>query len=241
MRNNDDLEINAYLDDELSAGDRVEMLEAMQRDPELARRACELGHLKNQIQLAFANPPGLVRSEKRIKPTTWAGVAAGLVVLGAGVFGGWALGHLPSSQANRFVLLNGDGLGNAPATANSKETRIVFQVTNANQTKVGEMLDDVSQMLHAYKQAGKPLRVEIVTNGDGLDLLREHLSHFKTKIHQLASTYPNLTFVACKNTIQRVEVSEGIVVHLLPDTQLTGSGVNHVVQLQKKGWIYIRV
>ena len=240
MRKNDDLEINAYVDGELTTEERMELLTAMQRDPELARMACATSTLKNQLQLAYANPPGLdPGSRNRFRPTRLT-LAASLVMLVAGLFGGWLVGHSPNGT-DRFVMLDSDGRGQAPATADSTETRIVFHVTSADQSADGELLDDVEQMLNAYQQEGKPLRVEIVTNGDGLDLLRERLSHYRAKIHQLASKYKNLTFVACKNTIDRVQVSEGVEVHILPDAEITGSGVDHVVKRQKEGWVYIRV
>jgi len=47
--------------------------------------------------------------------------------------------------------------------------------------------------------------------------------------------------VACANTVHRVEVKEGTEVVLLPNAELTESGVAHVVQRQKEGWAYIRI
>ena len=109
------------------------------------------------------------------------------------------------------------------------------------ETKAGELLADVEQMLQAYERDGRPLRVEIVSHGEGLDLLRTRLSQHQEKIRRLSSVFENLTFVACKNTIDRVEVSEGIEINILPDAEIIDSGVNHVVKRQKEGWAYIRV
>jgi RNA polymerase sigma-70 factor (ECF subfamily) len=61
------------------------------------------------------------------------------------------------------------------------------------------------------------------------------------RISQMVTAYPTLTFVACRNTIQRLKVEKGIEVLLLPEATTTESGVAHVVRRQNEGWIYIQV
>lgn len=240
MSSKDDIEISAYVDGELTPEERLEVLAALQQDPKLAQEACELNNLKSQLQLAYANPPGLNARKDNRRGTSRLAVAASVLMLGVGLLGGWLVGneHLPK---DRLVLLDPEGRGQAPATANSEETRIVFHVTTPDQFAAAELLDDVEQMLDTYKQEGKPLRVEIVSNGEGLDLLRESLSMFKERIHEMSQHYANLTFVACKNTIDRAKVQHGVDVHILPDAKIINSGVDYVVKRQKEGWIYIRV
>lgn len=239
MSNQDDLEINAYVDHELSASERAELLRAMQDDAELSRRACEAGNLKNQVQLAYADPPGLDRvAPPEQRRPLGALIAAALVLIVAGL-GGWLL--IPPGEPERFVMLDPQGRGQAPATADSGETRIVFHLVNPDQVAAGELLDDVEQMLTSYRSEGRTLRVEIVSHGDGLTLLRQRLSQHRERIHRMATSYHNLTFVACLNTKQRAEVGEGIEVRFVPDAQVIDSGVEHVARRQRDGWIYIRV
>jgi intracellular sulfur oxidation DsrE/DsrF family protein len=240
MSTRKDIELNAYIDGELTPEERLEVLDALQHDPELAREACELNNLKNQLQLAYANPPGLSSCSARQRGPAWMAVAASILMLVAGLAGGWIMGNDEATK-DRLVLLDADGRGQAPATADSDETRIVFHLTTADQFRAAELLDDVEDMLKAYKAEGKPLRVEIVSNGDGLDFLRTQLSMFKDRIHEMAQRYHNLTFVACKNTIDRVKVRRGIEVNIVPDAEIINSGVDYVVKRQKEGWIYIRV
>lgn len=240
MRKTDELDINAYVDGELSEDDRIEMLAAMRKNPELAREACELSNLKSQLKLAYSSPPGIHAGSVRQYRSSWIAVAASAVMLAAGLTGGWLLGNSPANS-ERFVMLDSQGRGQAPASAESPETRIVFHLTTPDQTEAGELLADVEQMLKAYKKDGRPLRVEIVSHGDGLDMLRTRLSEHQKRIHELAQMFENLTFVACKNTIDRVEITEGIEINILPEAEIIKSGVNHVVKRQKEGWAYIRV
>jgi intracellular sulfur oxidation DsrE/DsrF family protein len=243
MKPDDELELNAFIDGELSADQQAEMLEAMRADPELARQACELGQLKAELRLAYANPPAPRRRAAARVKAAWPAIAASLAMLAFGLVSGWLLHAGNPGQAvagERLVVLDPEGRGRAPAAAGDSDTRIVFHVTDANQSVAGQLLDDVEGMLRAYEADGLPLRVEVVSNSDGLDLLREGLSQHQQRIHRMAGRYENLTFVACQNTMDRLKVERGIEVRLIPDAEVIDSGVNHVVKRQKEGWSYIR-
>ncbi len=244
MSSNDDLELNAYVDGELSNDQQAELLDAMRGDKELSRRVCELGQMKTQVRLAYAIPPRPTRRGMSGRSGSWRAVAAGFALLALGLISGWLLhANSPDWQSNsqRFVVLDPDGRGQAPARAADGETRIVFHLTQADQVAAGELLDEVEDLLRAYEADGRLLRVEVVSNNNGLDLLRERLSAHKQRIHVLAERYSNLTFVACKNSINRIQVEKGIEVKLIPDAEVIDSGVDHVVKRQREGWSYIRV
>ena len=244
MNSDNDLELNAFADGELSEEQQAELLEAMRNDPDLARRACELGQLKASLRLAYADPPRPSRPRVATRRNRWQAVAAGFMLLALGLASGWVLhANAPGLglDTSRFVVFDPDGQGQLPAVAGGNETRIVFHLTNPDQTVAGELLDDVEAMLTAYQADGRPLRVEVVSHSEGLDLLRERLSRHKDRIHSLAGQFSNLTFVACQNTINRLKVERGIEVRLVPDAEIIDSGVSHVVKRQKQGWSYIRV
>ncbi|MCP5416290.1 MAG: DsrE family protein [Chromatiaceae bacterium] len=244
MNFNDDLELNAYIDGELTPDQQAELLEAMRTDPDFARRACELSRLKAQLNLAYAAPPrAKQRIAEKVNPS-WRRFAAGFALVAFGLIGGWLLhAGVPVwiFGESRFVVLDPSGRGQTAAVAAKNETRIVFHLTSPDQAVAGELLDEVEAMLVAYQTDGRPLRVEIVSHGEGLNLLRERLSQHKARIHALATRYSNLTFVACSNTIQRLAVENGIEVQLIPDVEVIDSGITHVVKRQREGWSYIRV
>lgn len=240
MSDDKDIEINAYVDGELSDEDRIEILSVIRSNPEIAKIACELTNLKNQLQLAYAAPPGIGAKSVKLAKRHCNAIAAGILMLAMGLIGGWFVGNGPTNN-ERFVMLDSNGFGQAPADTKNAETRIVFHLTSPDQTGISELLFDVEEMLIEYKKRGNLLRVEIVSHGEGLELLRTRFSKHQKTINKLARKFDNLTFVACKNTIDRVEISEGIEITILPNVKITESGVNHVVKRQKEGWTYIRV
>ena len=244
MRSEDDLELNAFIDGELSADQQAELLELMRSDPELARQACELSQLKAHLRLAYADPPRPERPGAAKARASWQAIAAGFLLLAFGLVSGWALhANAPGlgMASERFVVLDPEGRGQTAAVADDADTRIVFHLTDPDMTVAAELLDEVEGMLAAYQSDGRPLRVEIVGHSEGLGLLRDRLSQHKERIHRLAGEYSNLTFVACQNTIDRLKVEQGIEMKLIPDAEVIDSGVSHVVKRQKQGWSYIRV
>jgi len=235
-------ELHALVDGELSAERQAQLMAMIAADPALARRVCELRHLKAQVHLAYALPATAERNSERQKQrSSWPALAAGLLIAVVSGLSGWLLNPGAPADANRLVLLDQDGRGQTPAVIESGETRIVVHVTNPSMAVAADLLNEVEALLVAYEEQGKPLRLEVISNGPGLALLRESLSTEKKRIHQLAEQHPNLTFVACLNTINRLRVDKGIEVNLVPDAEVTRSGVSRVVKRQKEGWTYIKV
>jgi intracellular sulfur oxidation DsrE/DsrF family protein len=230
-------ELHALVDGELPADQQAAALEALRQDPQLAREVCELRQLKAQVQAAYPLPES-TREERRSHASRWA-VAASLVLamLVSGI-SGWQLNEAAVSE--RLVLLDSDGRGQAPAAVQDEETRIVIHVSNEDMAAAKDILDEVEALLVAYEQDGRPLRVEVVSNGKGLALLRESLSAHKARIRSLSHRYDNLTFVACLNTIERLRVEKGIEVRLVPEAEVTRSGVARVVKRRREGWTYIK-
>ncbi len=233
--------LHAWVDGEYTPEDSAELLAALQRDRELLHHAADIRMLKESVRLAYRQPPqppvNVYRAARQ--SSVWRSLAAGILVLAIGVLLGWSM-H-PIDSAGRFVLLDPIGTGQQSAAAGSEATRIVFHLTNPDMAVAEELLDEIDAMLTDYRDQGSELRVEVVAHGDGLGLLRERLSRHRDRIRSMSEQNPNLTFVACKNTIDRLRVERGVEVVLLPDAHLTGSGVNHVVRRQHQGWVYIKV
>ena len=230
-------ELHALVDGELPPDQQAAALEALRQDPKLAREVCELRQLKAQVQAAYPLPQK-PRAERPSHVSRWAVAASVLLAMLVSGISGWQLNQ--AATAERLVVLDSDGRGQAPAVANNEETRIVVHVTSADMAAAKDILDEVEGLLVAYEQDGRPLRVEVVSNGKGLALLREGLSAHKARIRTLSHRFENLTFVACLNTIERLRVEKGIEVRLVPEAEVTRSGVARVVKRRREGWAYIK-
>lgn len=230
-------ELHALVDGELPPAQQAALLDALRQDPELAREACELRQLKAMVQAAYPleEPPKPAAPARAGRGFAAAAIALALIIGGTA---GWQL--RPAAQQDRLVVLDHQGRGQAPATAESDETRIVVHVTGDDMRNAGDLLDEIEGLLTAYQQEGKPLRVEVVSHGKGLALLREGLSTQKDRIRDLSREFSNLTFVACLNTMERLRVEKGIEVQLVPEAEVTRAGIARVVKRRREGWTYIK-
>lgn len=238
MSNQHDLELNAYLDGEMSAAQVSEFENLLAESPQLRDRLQELKQLKSAMSGCYQTESKLPASHSgQTKKPVWQMVAAVLLLVTGFIAGSL----IDVTSEDRFVLIGNEGPVNSPAVSQSEETRIVFHLTNPDQVVAGDLLDEVEQMLTSFNRQTLPLRIEIVSHGEGLGLLRDRLSQHHERIARLADSYENLVFVACQNTIDRLRVERGIEVVLLPEAITIDSGVSHVVKRQMEGWSYIRV
>lgn len=238
--------LNALIDGEFPPEEKAELLARLQRDEDLNKQACETRALKEQVRNAYRHmDPPTRQNVPQSRSNPGLAAAAGLVLLIFGAVLGWGLRNdTPVTGAGgeeRFALIDPDGLGQQVADPANGETRIVFHVTSPDLTTASELLDEVESLLGQYQRSDRLLRVEIVAHAEGLSLLQSNLSQHKRRISQLAGNFQNLTFVACRNTMDRVAVEKGYEVVLLPEAEVTESGVAHVVLRQRQGWAYIQV
>lgn len=79
--------------------------------------------------------------------------------------------------------------------------------------------------------------VEIVAYGPGLGLLTKK-SKQADRVKSLATQ--NITFSACNNTMKKIEKKKGKKPALTDGVQVVSAGVSRIMELQMKGYSYIR-
>ena len=100
-------------------------------------------------------------------------------------------------------------------------------------------LDDAEHLLSTYRNNKQPLRLEIIANDTGLNLMRTDVSIYQDRIRKLVTEYNNVRFLACSRAIKRLE-SQGVNVELLPEIQIAPSAMEQIIQRMQAGWQYIK-
>jgi len=62
----------------------------------------------------------------------------------------------------------------------------------------------------------------------------------KARLKSMSESMPNLTFAACANTRRAMQKQEGKEIPLVSQAKVVPSGVVRLVELQERGWSYIR-
>jgi len=119
-------------------------------------------------------------------------------------------------------------------------TKVAIQV-NDNDPKVMNLaLNNAKNVVDYYTGKGQRATVEIVTYGPGLHMLRGDTSPVKQRVAEMSLAMPELSFAACANTQANMAKQEGKDISLLSEARVVPSGVVRLIELQRKGYAYIR-
>lgn len=234
--------VNAFVDGELAADERQELLAAAAESDQLRQRICEAVQLKEMVRAAYplkepATTPR--RGRDNYRRPGWSAMAAGLgaVTLAATLL----LQEWEPADRMAAVIQTPVQLQDAGYEQPESRTRVVFHVSSADPEAARELLDQVELVLREYAESNRPLKVEVIANNQGLRLLQQGRSPVAERIRQLDERYQNLMFAACGNTLERLRRETGEPIRILPQAVIVQSGVSFVARRQREGWAYIKV
>ncbi len=128
-----------------------------------------------------------------------------------------------------------------PGPASGDAIKVLIHVSSVTAAHNPGALDEIESLVRHYRDQRQNARVEVVMNGEGLNLVRIDTTRFAERIRRMQEEYDNLTFAACQNTIQRLKREHGITAKLLPGVAVIDSGVAQIMRRQQQGWAYIQV
>ena len=118
--------------------------------------------------------------------------------------------------------------------------RLILQVNSNEPAMMNLALNNATNVAQYYKDIGEKVKIEVVTFGPGLHMLREDTSPVKARIKTIAESTPAISFKACGNTQENMHKAENKEIPLIPEATVVKSGVVRVMQLQEQGWTYVK-
>jgi len=130
----------------------------------------------------------------------------------------------------------------SPAFSGEARHRLAIHVDQNDPQVMNLALNNATNVIEYYRAKNEEVDVDIVTYGPGLHMLRADSSPVKDRLKRLKElAFPgNVQFSACNNTKQGMEKTEGKEVTILSEATLVPSGVVRLMELQEKGWSYVR-
>ena len=128
----------------------------------------------------------------------------------------------------------------ARAVPVSKTHRLILQVNTNDPAAMNLTLNNATNVTQHYKELGEKVKIEVVTFGPGLHMLRDDTSPVKARIEQMALSTPEVSFKACGNTQEKMHQAEHKDIPIVSQAQVVTSGVVRVMQLQETGWSYVK-
>jgi uncharacterized protein len=158
--------------------------------------------------------------------------AAGVLILLAIV--------LPAAEAAVEQKQTAKLIVKRPAADNKKPHNLVLQVNVNDPAMMNLALNNATNVTQYYKDLGEKVTIEVVTFGPGLHMLRDDTSPVKARIKSIRESNPEIFFKACGNTQDNMRKVENKEIALIPEATMVKSGVVRVMELQEKGWAYVR-
>ncbi|SDS18230.1 DsrE family protein [Bradyrhizobium canariense] len=128
------------------------------------------------------------------------------------------------------------------AVIKSHPHRMVIQVDQDDPAVMNLALNNATNVIDYYRAKGEDVDVDVVTYGPGLHMLRADTSPVKDRIRNLKDhAFPSkIQFSACNNTKEGMEKKEGHPITVVSEAVIVPSGVVRLMELQEKGWSYVR-
>ena len=235
-----DEHLNAFIDDQLTNSERAELLDAIRHDHELSQRVCKLQKLHNLVQLSYESidvPERHNTSDRKTEPQRLKWFATASVLLIMGTISGW----IANENLGQKKLYEIAEIKQNNNTANSEKWRLMLHVSTANPRRLNIVLDEMEVLLEQYANSKQKLQLEVLTNSEGLALVKNNGKTYNQRLVSLKKKYNNLVVLACNQTLQRLQKTYGKQPALLPDTNIVPSAINQIIKRQKEGWSYIRI
>ncbi|MGD8589941.1 MAG: hypothetical protein PVG22_14040, partial [Chromatiales bacterium] len=224
------------VDGELSDTDRRRLERHLAEDSVLAEKVRQYRLIDQTMRDAYddVEPPQRRTIAKTMRTSGGKGLALATVLLPVGIFVGWLVQASLTTAEIHDPLAGGITL---PAE-HGAHLNTVLHIDVDEQSVAEELLDRVESILKTY--AEEEIRVEVVANAAGLNLLRADKSALAHRVSAMMDKYDNLMFIACANTIQRLQ-EQGENVQLIGGTHASETAIDHVVRRLRAGWTYVKI
>lgn len=127
----------------------------------------------------------------------------------------------------------------APAGAMEKH-RLALQISDNDPAKMNAVLNVAANVSKYYSDKGDEVEIQIVAFNAGLNMLRQDKSPVLDRLKSFKQGMPNVSFMACENTLDAMTRVEGKEPPLVDSATRVPAGVVTLIELGEKGWTIVR-
>lgn len=138
-----------------------------------------------------------------------------------------------------FVLAGAAAHSDALAAGKAVH-KVALHVNDNDKRRMTITLNNAENIYKYYASKGEKVQVRIVAYNAGLHMLRQDTSPVKERIARMALQYDGISFAACGNTYRKMSKKEGKKFPLINEAKVVPSGVIELIELQEKGWAYVK-
>jgi intracellular sulfur oxidation DsrE/DsrF family protein len=128
----------------------------------------------------------------------------------------------------------------AGAVAAEKPHRLALQISDNDPSKMNAVLNVAANVSKYYSDKGEEVEIQIVAFNAGLHMLRADTTKVKDRLKSFKQGMPNVSFIACQNTLDSMARHEGKTPQLVDNAKLVPAGVVTLIELGEQGWTLVR-
>ena len=118
--------------------------------------------------------------------------------------------------------------------------RLALQISDDDPVKMRAVLDVAANVSRHYSGQGDDVEIVVVAFNGGLDMLLDDRSPVKERLLNFLKSMPNVSFIACGNTLETLAAKEGRRPPLIAGIIVTQVGVAALMDLAEKNWTIVR-
>lgn len=230
-----DERLNALIDNELDLEEKERLLYALTCDDALLQRYQKLRKVKEAVIQAYQDVPqplDIPANHKSAFNRFTLGFASAAILI-IGVSTGWVMGNQIQNNSRTHITTVSDIDPTEPKTE-----KILLHISSTDEARVEAVLQKAEALLRNAQQTHSELRMEIVANSEGLNILRKG-SPYAEEISTLSKQYHNLQFLACGIAKKTAALKEGKPIELLPEAKDIPAALDEILSRLKQGWTYV--
>ncbi|MCK4834714.1 MAG: hypothetical protein KAT12_08040 [Gammaproteobacteria bacterium] len=234
--------LNLFIDEQLVIDEMNEIRQALLDDKDLRERVCQLKAVRELIGYAYSEvPPSRHKNPGQSVLGSYAGRAvAASITLVVGVVLGWSTyGYSP----NAIQAISAENTFQYVANHVKPEhgtRKIVLHIDSSDLEVVNAALNEADQLIATYRKANTPMKLDIVTNKAGINILRPGVSPYISRIKSLIDDNDEVSVYACNRSIAKALKKEGYEIVLMPGVTKNQSARDIIPKRLEKGWVYIK-
>ncbi|GMP12156.1 DsrE family protein [Bradyrhizobium sp. TM239] len=128
-----------------------------------------------------------------------------------------------------------------PAVTRAAEPhRLALQISDDDPVKMRAVLDVAANVSRYYSGQGEDVEIVVIAFNGGLDMLLADRSPVKERLANFLKSMPNVSFIACGNTLETLAAKEDKRPPLIEGVSVTQVGVAVLMELAEKNWTIVR-
>jgi intracellular sulfur oxidation DsrE/DsrF family protein len=124
--------------------------------------------------------------------------------------------------------------------AQAAEHKLALQISDNDPGKMNAVLNVAANVSKYYSEKGDMVEIQIVVFNAGLAMLRADKSPVLERLKSFKQGMPNVSFMACQNTLDSMAKTEGKEPPLVDNAERVTAGVVTLIELGEKGWTIVR-